>query len=237
MALLELVNYRAWTELLGPDREWRLQAEQASVYREAQLAAARVGAMAVPLRYDYIAVLASNVGPEELSSVAEAVRSVAPVEVRWASGCGPTPADAVRRAFESLRGRPAADPCGAEISIVGQVDLNDVTGLTERTDPLRAFEAVQEVLAAVRATVAPRGGVAEYLGGDNILVVYPVEGFEDLARRVSLVSNVKVGVGVARRPRAASELATRALDEIRSRRAEPVRILLEDGVAELLRSQ
>ena len=237
MALLELVNYRAWTELLGPDREWRLQAEQASIYREAQLAAARVGAMAVPLRYDYIAVLASNVGPEELSSVAEAVRSVAPVEVRWASGCGPTPADAVRRAFEALRGRSPGGPCSAEVSVVGQVDLNDVTGLTERTDPLKAFEAVQEVLSAVRATVAPRGGVAEYLGGDNILVVYPVDSYEDLARRVSLVSSVKVGVGVARRPRAASELATRALDEIRSRRAEPVRILLEDGVAELLRPQ
>ncbi len=225
--LLELAGYRPWTELLGSDREWRIQEQQSMIYVEAQRAAARVGALAIPLRYDYLLLLTSNVSEDEITDVVDAIRSVSPVDVRQASGCGKTPMEAVSKAFSGLRGRAqASDSCHDEVAVLAHVDIDDITGLTESTDPVTAFLSVQRLLWRLVELGSPAGAIVQYLGGDNIMVLMPAEGFEGLADNIAGLADVKAGIGVAPRGREASALATRALDEIRANRSlGPVRVL------------
>ncbi|MCE4609134.1 MAG: GTP cyclohydrolase IIa, partial [Desulfurococcales archaeon] len=60
------------------------------------------------------------------------------------------------------------------------------------------------------------GGIAQYLGGDNILVILPDHGYEALVEEIASNTSLKVGVGISFRPRTAVMLATKALDQIRS---------------------
>ncbi|MFP3231091.1 MAG: GTP cyclohydrolase IIa [Acidilobus sp.] len=229
VTLLELANYRQWTELLGSDREWRIQEGQSELYRRAQEVAASRGGLAIPLRYDFLLVLSSGLSNGDIDYIVDSVRAVSPVEVRGSTAAAESPAAAVSAAFASLRGGAVNEPgCDEELSVLGHVDLDDVTGLTERTDPLEAFHRVQGLLGEVSREAKPYGGIAQYLGGDNILVVMPVANYEELATRLSKVDRVKVGVGVSRTPRKAAELATRSLDWIRSNRGRAYVKVLSD---------
>lgn len=230
VTLIELANYRQWTELLGSDREWKIQETQSLLYLESQRAAAPLGGLVIPLRYDYAILLSSGLSDDEINEVLDKVREASPVEVKAATAAAPTPAAAVTMAFNRLRGRGQAqvEGCSDEVTVIGHVDLDNVTGLTESSDPLEAFHSVEELLNNVIDISRSYGGIAQYLGGDNIMIVMPVSNFRELAERLASVDKVKVGVGVARTPRAAAQLATRSLDDIRSRRDRGPLMILSD---------
>ncbi len=224
ITLIELRSYREWTEILGSDREWRIQGTQARLYEIAMSAAARRGAMIAPLRYDYLLALTSGLGENEIQELVDEVASASPVGLRHASACSPAPAEAVRKAFRSLRGG-AGDSCAGDVVVLAYVDIDDITGLTENTDPLEAYGVVQELIHEISSVAGPAGGVVQYLGGDNIMVVLPTDGYERLASDIASLARVKVGVGVGATAREASRLATAALDEIRADRSlGPVRV-------------
>jgi GTP cyclohydrolase IIa len=228
LTLVELRGYRDWTELLGSDREWRIQSAQARLYEVASRASASASALAVPLRYDYILLVTTGLEETEVKEVVDEIAAAAPVSVRHASACAQRPTDAVAKAFRALRGGPA-DPCLGDLTVIAHVDLDDVTSLTESTDPVEAYRQVQSLLNGVSSLAFPAGGIVQYLGGDNILVIMPTEGYERLAQDLASLAKVKVGVGVARSGREASALATEALDEIRRNRSlGPVRVRTPD---------
>ncbi|MGC9112863.1 GTP cyclohydrolase IIa [Acidilobus sp.] len=230
VTLVELARYREWTELLGSDREWRIQEEQSRIYSRAQEAASSRGGLAIPLRYDYLLLLTSGLSDDDVRAIVDSIKEESPVEVRYSTAASRSPAAAVSSAFAILRGNAGGqrEDCSQEVSVLGHVDLDDVTGLTERTDPLEAFHRVQELLHYVSREARLYGGIAQYLGGDNILVVMPVDNYEALARRLSETDRVKVGVGVSATPRRAAELATKSLDWIRSHRGAAYVKVMDD---------
>ncbi|MEB2835784.1 MAG: GTP cyclohydrolase IIa [Desulfurococcales archaeon] len=232
LTLIELRGYREWTESLGDDREWAIQLTQARIYRAAQEEAKEHGGFVVPLRYDFMVLLSSNLQDYSQKAVIDAVASESPVPVRAASACAPTPLDALRAA-QGMLGR--VEPGGLEVegcsareeTAVAHVDVDNISYATLQRGAYEAFLDVVRLHHVLAEEAAAAGALVQYLGGDNILVVLPpaaprLDAERLLARTGEMAPRgmtLKAGVGIAPTPREALSLAARALHDIRSRRA------------------
>ncbi len=219
--ILELIGYREWTESIGDDREWRLQKLQALLYAGVQDAAARRGGFILPLRYDYMAVVASSLDANDLGSILEAARGSAPVPVRLAVACGSTPVEALDAAWGRLGETPEGmlyyEACEEpEYVAVAHLDINNITGATRERGVVETYNTVMRVVSEMASIAASKGAVAQYLGGDNVLVILPLDGYRRIVDELVSVDDLKAGIGVAASARRALELAARALHEIRS---------------------
>ena len=239
VAVIEQVGYREWTESLGDDREWMIQLVQSRVYRAGQEAAAKVDGFLLPIRFDIMLLLASNLRPGEVGEVHRAIASASEVPVRTASACHSTPLGAVDEAWRRLRGlEPGSwffEPCeGGEVSAVAHIDINGITGLTRRLGPLRTYYMVIDTLARIRLRGEKMGSIVQYLGGDNLLAVLPpgvdpTEAVEYLIIEEGRGEDLKAGVGLALKPRRSLALAAKALHKIRSGEAAG-RVVVESSI-------
>ncbi len=245
LTLIELRGYREWTESLGEDREWAIQAVQSRVYRAAQEEAKEHGGFVIPLRYDYMVLLSSGLEEHSQRAVVRAVGEASPVPVRAASACAREPLEALRLAQRVIPRVPLGgvevEACsgagGMEWTALAHVDINNITRATWESSAYDAYLRVLKLHHYLAEEAAASGAVVQYLGGDNILVVLPPEDPMSLAAR--LLSSVedlmgdraslKAGVGVSRSPRKALALAARALHEIREGRASERIVLYEEG--------
>ncbi|MCE4627623.1 MAG: GTP cyclohydrolase IIa [Desulfurococcales archaeon] len=234
IALVELVGYREWTESLGDDREWIIQAGQAGLYEKLQLAAARLGGFAFPLRYDYLLIIATGLGKRDLQEILDTIRLTSRLPVRMSSTAGTTPSSAVLRAQEMLKRTPAGElsyePGNDGVTVLAHVDINDITGSTASDGIPKSLVVIADLVSGVTRLAYRHGGIAQYLGGDNVLVLLPDRGYEGFAQEVVDEFNVKVGIGVARLARTAMMLSSKALHEIRESRAKSNIHVIEEGV-------
>lgn len=223
LGVIEFIGYREWTESLGNDREWLIQIIQSEVYALAQRRASESGAHVLPMRYDYMILLASNVSEEGMRKILDAVSENSQVPVRMASTCGSTPIEAELNAWKLLSstepGRVAYEDCSDEESIVlAHLDIDNVSGMTKEMGTVRTYYLVVDLLHRVALKAERYGSIVQYLGGDNILTVLPAEGYHKVVNELINVNEVmlKAGVGIAYRARDALMLAAEALHEIRS---------------------
>ncbi len=220
LALIELVGYREWTESLGEDREWIIQYAQADTYRRLQHAAANLGAFVLPLRYDYMLVVSTGLSQNEHMLILDEVRLSSRIPVRMVSISGETPRLIVEEAYKLLDSVPLGTlkflPGNDGLSVMAHVDINGITGQTRREGLINSLLVIWEVISKVSRVAYEHGGVAQYLGGDNIIVLLPDSNYEDFATDIVNKTDVKVGIGHAKRPRKAMELAARALHMIRA---------------------
>ncbi len=218
ISVVELIGYREWTESLGNDREWRIQIIQSRLYSMLQHVASRAGGFALPLRYDYMLVVSSNMGPDRHKEMLDELLSIAPTPVRIASACGPTPREAEARASELLRGLEpnmhAYEECGEEEYVAtAHIDINDFTRRTSYKDIYDTYKTILDLLGRLYKGIGGLGGLVSYLGGDNVAAFIPGSGVERLAE--ILDEDLKAGVGIAPTARRALRLAAEALHEIR----------------------
>ncbi len=228
--MAELIGYREWTESLGFDREWRIQNTQSNLYKEVQREASRLGGYVVPLRYDYMLLLTSNIDEDGEKMLFEILKTESPVPVRMTSAVGSTPLESVTNAFQGLPREPGyrrLGDTGIEVSAVAHVDINSVTKYTRTHGPIEAYKKTLEILWELVRSSSRFGGIVQYLGGDNFLVLLPPEEWVRSTEKL-LVGIVKVGAGRSRVPRRSMELATRALDEIREGKVSGLLNLLDD---------
>ncbi len=224
-----LQGYREWTESLGADREWLIQARQAELHMSVSVEAARHGGLAIPFRHDTILVLASGASSTLSDGINAVLSERAPVPHRIRIGCGETPAEALDNAFYD---REACE--GREAAVLAHVDINNITGLQQREGLYSAWDRVVRMLADLHAKLADYGVIVSYLGGDNIIAVLPARP-EPLLLLEDVVEahDAKAGVGFARVARKAMMLATLCLDRIRVERRGPrVRFCGEEGLVE-----
>ncbi len=233
LALYVLRGYREWTESLGSDREWRIQARQSEVFAVLSVEAAGAGALAVPFRHDMHIVVASNTPRHRLEYIAARVSGAAPVPVELRVGCGASPAEALDNAFFSR------DGCGArEAALLAHVDINDITGYAREKGVYNAYLAVSRLYSRLVEELSEYGALVSYLGGDNLLVLLPFEEepliiLEDVVEEMG----AKAGVGYGVTGRAAAREATRCLDEIRrGRRSGLVAVCVEGEAPGWLRN-
>ncbi len=223
ISVLELIGYREWTETLGPDREWLIQKTQADVYRAIQLKVSELGGFVIPIRYDYMILLASNLNEKDHRKILKVVKKYSPVEPRIASSCSETPLAAEEVASNLLQETEAGevhyeDCKNKEVSVVAHVDADDITGLTKTIGAYKAYIKVLNVLSYLRSRLIEWGGMAEYLGGDNVLMILPPNNYhqilEESIKKVRELK-LKIGVGVAPTFRKALLLAADALSDLR----------------------
>ena len=228
VSVVELVGYREWTEKLGPDREWFIQVSQSETYARAQRVAARAGAHILPLRYDYMLVLASSIDESQHREIVEEIRDAAPVPVRASSACDRDPLAAESKAWGLLSklgpGSVFFDECdGEEMVAIAHVDIDDIMEETRRNGAVKTYNKVIDLLHKLALRVEEWGGLAQYLGGDNVLVVLPPSNYKEVsAELLSVRPGLKAGVGVSRKARMALQLAADALHEIRTRGGERI---------------
>ena len=222
VAVIELVGYREWTESLGYDREWIIQRTQAELYRAAQLRASELGGFIIPIRYDYMLLLASNLSERDHRKILKTIKKYSPVEPKMASACSETPLAAEEAAsnllLQTKEGEVYYDRCSRrEVAVIGHVDADDITGLTRSIGAYKAYMKVLEVLSYLRSGLSKWGAITEYLGGDNILTVLPPSDFHQALEQIKEVGELKlkIGVGVAPNFRKALILAAEALSDIR----------------------
>ena len=238
VALLELVGYREWTESVGDDREWMLQKTQSLVYATIQDAAARRKGFVMPLRYDYMLILASGLDRDDLQEVLEAAADVSPVPVRMASTCMYTPAGAVDEAWRRLRelgegGLYYGECSEPEYTVVAHLDINDITQMTSQVGVLRTYNAMLRLLSKMAEKAFEMGAIAQYLGGDNILAVLPEKGYRVVAETLAGLDDLKAGIGLSVTPRRSLELAAKALHAIREGKVREKIYEIKDPVATL----
>jgi GTP cyclohydrolase IIa len=220
ITVLEQIGYREWTEGLGSDREWLIQRVQAELYLALQDVATKHGAFSMPARYDYMLILSSNVGYEALVEMLDVARSYSKVGVRMASSCDLNPVDAEARAFKLLAkteiGGLTYTSCpGEEVVAIAHLDLNNTTGATAYEGVTRSYHRILSLLGRLATVAESGGGVAQYLGGDNILVILPPLNYISLAERLVKEGDLKAGIGVSKTAREALRLAARALHDLR----------------------
>jgi len=223
ITVLELIGYREWTETLGPDREWLIQRTQADLYRALQIKVSELGGFVIPIRYDYMILLASNLSEADHKKILKTAKKYSPVEPRMASTCSETPLAAEEAASNLLQETKAGDisfeKCkNREVAVVAHIDADDITGLTKTIGAYKAYIKVLEVLSYLRSKLVKWGGMAEYLGGDNILAILPPSNYhQTLEESIKEINELKlkIGVGVAPNFRKALLLAAEALSDLR----------------------
>ena len=218
--LLELYNYREWTELLGEDREWKIQEVQHFLSYRLVDRVSQMGGALLPLRYDLFLVLADGIMNAKLTSLFRYAVRLSPVMVRGCMGHGRNPVEAQGEANDCLHdlepGRLSLGNYEDSPVAVVHYDLNGFRDLTAQTSMYNAFVEVQKLVLDVTLRTYKLGGVTQYLGGDNVITFLNPE---DVDGALDLVStNVKAGVGIGFTPRQALRNATKALTEIRKER-------------------
>lgn len=220
VAVLEQISYREWTESLGSDREWLIQRVQAELYLALQDIATRHGAFSMPARYDYMLILSSNVGYEELAEILDVAKSHSKVGVRMASSCDLNPLGAEAKAFKLLSktevGGLTYTSCpGEEVTAIAHLDLNNITEATAYEGVARSYHRVLSLIGRLAMVAESGGGITQYLGGDNILVILPPLNYISLTERLVVEDDLKAGIGVSRTAREALRLAAKALHDLR----------------------
>ncbi len=219
LCLIEQVGYREWTESLGNDREWIIQIAQADFYGRIQKEASRLGAFALPLRHDYIVVLTTSLTREEHEQIFDTARMATMLPLRAACVSHNIPKKALDNAHRILGNTSPGELSYMEghdgLTVVAHFDVNGITRKTRGEGLASSLEVINSTFHRLGLEALRLGGIPQYLGGDNVLVVLPDEGYESIVERLLGLGELKVGVGVSVKPRRSLMLATRALTRVR----------------------
>lgn len=226
LSIIEQIGYREWTESIGTDREWKIQETQARIYQETQKIATKYGGFVLPLRYDYMTIVSSNLTEDNEKDILEVVSSISPVAVRLSSDIGETPLESEFNAWSHIYniepGKIGHFGNGKEYVVVSHIDLNGLTPITQKIGTFRTYTKMLEILDRINYIALENGGLAQYLGGDNILVLLPHKGFDDIVLKMISIDDLKAGIAVAGKAREAMKLAAEALHEIRVKRDQRI---------------
>jgi len=224
IGVLELIGYREWTESIGFDREHIIQLNQSKLYYELQSIISEAGGFIIPLRYDYMIIIANGVEDKTLMKLPTIIKYFSPVPIRIAVSCAKTPYEAQLKATlllpEAKENTSIIDHneyCNDHI-VVAQFDINYYTLKTRYMSVYDTYlESMQLYLEVVNLS-KKIGGITSYLGGDNVLLFLSLDKINilyDLARK-----DLKIGVGVSKVTRRAITLSAKALDSLRMNRKE-----------------
>ena len=237
IGVLELIGYREWTEGLGSDREWIIQTIQSGIYKFLQEELSKTNGFVLPLRYDYYILVLNGVDANSTAKIMAKLANISPVPLRLAVSCGESPYEAQSRATSMLRkcnDTVCESGCGSKYEsqkiAAAHFDINSFTKKIESASVYDTFIEIEELCIDLSLKMKSIGGITQYLGGDNIIAFLSPSKINDLKEMI-LRDDLKVGVGIAYITRKAMELASRALDLIRSMRRNGVHnkiIVLEE---------
>jgi GTP cyclohydrolase IIa len=238
MTLIQVDNYGPWTLSLGPGRESYLQVLQSELYAELQRLFTIKEGIVFSGRYDNMLALTNGLSIEDHAEIQRRISRLFPVTVSMGIGVGKSPVEAQDRATKAVQGMGSSrherrkGVLAAERSIqlgkdgfvqIAHVDVNNVTQLTDSVSAYDLFFSMLRVHSVLSEEFLRMGSLVFFVGGDNFLVVsngVTRDDYKEALRRTSrkIGLEMKAGVGVGRSAMEALELASRALDNIRSTR-------------------
>lgn len=226
--LFQLDNYGPWTTTPEPRPEMHLQTLQSRLYADIAEAVGDHDGYAFYARGDNIVALTPGMDRSAHRRLLDRLDEDYPVSASAAIGTGDTPRDALAAATATLqemgsaqdaeRRRVLAGETGPTDAVeVAHFDVVDATGeFTDTTDAYTAYRSITRGMAAVADSLADRGGLTFFVGGDNaIAVCSPLEhaAYEtaiDEARSVGI--DLRVGIGAGEAPTDAGIRAKHALE-------------------------
>ncbi|MEM1532710.1 MAG: GTP cyclohydrolase IIa [Desulfurococcaceae archaeon] len=217
ITVIELYNYREWTESLGTDREWIIQFKQSEIHSLLQRLIAKNDGFVLPFRYDYYIVLSNTISEKRHEEIYTALYTTLDVPIRMVSLTNRYPFTAqlwATRILARSHNKFIYIHGDEDPNVVVHIDINDIVKKSYSTSIYEAYVAAVELYHYIVEVVSRCGGLAGYLGGDNVLAILPLDSYEDFLDK--LPNYVKAGVGISLIPRRAVKLSTEALDAVRA---------------------
>lgn len=217
LALVVLKEYREWIESLGYDREWRVQSTQSGVFRRLVLTYSGIGAFSYPLTHDSYVVVLNSVDLPDFVAATRVLEKDSPRGLSVHLGSGEdyvralSSAKPVNLYSDDLRLSMAK----GGLSIVAHVDINGYRAKVLEKGWLETWRRVTMLTREIDDLALSMGGLAFYAGGDNVIAFLPTRKALDSFVEKLEFNELKVGVGIAPKPRRALELAARSLDRLR----------------------
>ncbi|OYT40456.1 MAG: GTP cyclohydrolase [Desulfurococcales archaeon ex4484_58] len=228
ITLIKLLKYREWTEELGSNREGIIQIKQSTIYGIFQEKFWEKQCFVLPFRFDYYIVLSNGLSKEDLEVIVKETEQYTPYGIKAVSLTHKYPAIAQMLATKLLHRNDKIIFLDGEEdeNVIVHIDLNNITELTDQTSVYESYLEILMLYYYIAKYVFELGGIANYLGGDNLIAIIPYENLERLLNVIP--SNVKVGVGVSYYPREALRLAAQALSTIRKKETTQNYLVLND---------
>jgi GTP cyclohydrolase IIa len=228
VGVIQLVNYESWIKSLGFDREWIVQATQSEIYRRIVIKSAELELFSIPLTYDNYLVINNAAGVSRFRELLKALEPIDGIRIAAYLGRGNTYLDALNNVVPFTEdGSELEDSKDIESTVVVHIDVDGYLKVVHREGLGVAISVIDSIAYNVKRMCMKFGGVAFYAGGDNVMCFIPQSSLEMFVKHFD-VKGVKVGIGIAKRPRYAVKLATQALEMIREGRCERICILGED---------
>ncbi len=234
ITLIKLSGYREWTESLGPDREHLIQEVQGRLHSVLSREFSSKGAIAHPLRYDLMIAITNTLTVEDHLDVLRELQKIAPVPVIMAVASDEDVLKAEKKASELLNHTYNSHqiiingeiPDISEICVI-HADLAGSIRLLARYSVYETYEYIMSIYKQFRRIMSQLRGIALYLGGDNMIGITTPKILSEnieIVKRFSKENEIRIGIGISRRPRDAMRKATQALDELRQERKLEIRI-------------
>jgi len=215
ITVIRLLGYREWTESLGFDREHTIQQVQARLHKVVSELFSKFYGFAHPLRYDVMIALTNGITREMHEDIYNRLLKESPVPISMGIASSPSP-----RLAESLASSISLEPgvhahSFEEKSRVAIAHL-DFAGLTcLKSSAYNTYVFVDRIRSAVMQWMPD--SIVLYLGGDNMLIVLPECLDLAILHSIAKLLKTRIGVGISERPRTSIALATKSLEELRSK--------------------
>jgi GTP cyclohydrolase IIa len=235
LTLIQIDNYGPWTVTPEPRREMDLQTLQSRLFADlAQYVGVR-GGYVFFTRFDNMVAVTNGLDRTDHELLQETIRNRYPVTISMGIGVAERPIDALEAATSGLQRAGSAQDGERTEVLAGEplapgeatdddlrVSHFDVNGATEKyTDTLNEFDTFirieQGYATLMRYLREEHGGLAFFVGGDNIIASLPDMSAADYERAIEHVADVadvelKVGVGRGKTAQDAGMDAKHALE-------------------------
>jgi Uncharacterized conserved protein len=229
LGVIQLKDYENWIKSLGFDREWIVQATQAHIYKHIVTKSAELELFSFPLTYDSYLVIINSMELSRFEKLFKAIEVTTPVPINAYLGLGTTYLEAlnnIKPFLDTDKDYTPDDLNAGFLVVVAHIDMDGYLRMIYEKGLSSAVSVMNELVYNIKKYCIRFGGIAYYAGGDNILCFIPYNFLNGFKENFNF-KNVKVGIGVSKKPKGALKLATQALELIRDGRCSNICILEE----------
>ena len=219
VTLIQIDNYGPWTVTPSPRREVDLQSMQSRLFADLSQQFGAHGGYVFFTRFDNMIAVTNGMDVSDHARIQESIRNRYPVTVSMAIGHSPSPAEALIDATARLQDQGSAQDHERQEELLGSTlaheertdedvqiahfDVIDATGkYTDELDAFSTFIHIEQGYAALMRHLHDEyGGLAFFVGGDNVIGVCPAlerEDYEAIIEHVEATADVTLQVGIAR---------------------------------------
>ncbi|MFB6109380.1 MAG: GTP cyclohydrolase III [Halodesulfurarchaeum sp.] len=240
VTLVQIDNYGPWTVTPSPRREADLQTMQSRLFADLSQQFGAQGGYVFFTRFDNIIAVTNGIDISDHARIQESIGNRYPVTISMALGHGETPANALVEATARLQDRGSAQDedrreelLGSALSAaertdedlqIAHFDVINATGkYTDQLDAFSTFIRIEQGYAALMRHLHDEyGGLAFFVGGDNVIAVCPDldrTAYEAIVDHVEATADVSLQVGIGRGTTAhdAGMAAKHGLEDCRER--------------------